>query len=201
MAKNNTSSLVKLEQNFRALIIEQCKFCQFDKYLAENPNFAFPVITTELLNSELGHITIPGLFGGFAYFVEEIGGEFVLYAEQSSRMDHDSGAYKYFEIIVDGSKKLEGEEREKVAQKFLELAKKARKKHVVKLIDRYGYDAEDVERMRSETIARVEKMGWKDAVRIVKKFDDPIDIEYAYEWAEKIDGEWIEAVYIEAILD
>lgn len=134
MVKDNTSSLDKLEQNFRELIIKQCKFCGFDKYLEENPDFKFPKISESLLGWENGqHITIPGLFGGFDYFLEEADGKLVLYAEQSSRMDHDSDSYLYFEITESGSKKLEGEEREIMRKKFCELAKKAHEKHLQKL--------------------------------------------------------------------
>ena len=34
-------------------------------------------------------------------------------------------------------------------------------------------NAKEAEKLRSETIARLEKKGWEDAVRIFKKFDDP----------------------------
>ena len=61
-------------------------------------------------------------------------------------------------------------------------------------------NAKEAEKLRSETIARLEKKGWKDATRIVKKFDDPIDIKAAYEWSEHIDS-MLEAGYIQAILD
>ena len=73
------------------------------------------------------------MFGGFAYYLEEMGDKFVLYAEQSSRMNHDSNDYLYFEITESGSKKLEGEEREIMRKKFCELAKKAHEKHLQKL--------------------------------------------------------------------
>lgn len=134
MIKGNTSSLNKLEQNFRELIIKQCKFCGFDKYLEENPGFEFLKITENLLGWENGqHITIPGLFGGFDCFLEEANGKLVLYAEQSSRMDYDSDSYMYFEITEGGSRMLEGEEREVIRKKFCELAKKAHKKRLQKL--------------------------------------------------------------------
>jgi|InofroStandDraft_1065614.scaffolds.fasta_scaffold33949_2 hypothetical protein len=61
-------------------------------------------------------------------------------------------------------------------------------------------NTENIDKLRSETIARLEKRGWKDAVRIFKKFDDPIDIRAAYEWSEHIDS-MLEAGYIQAILD
>lgn len=47
-----------------------------------------------------------------------------MYAEQSSRMDHSSDDYTYFEITENGSRILEGEKRETVRKKFWELAKK-----------------------------------------------------------------------------
>ena len=110
----------KLTQNFRDLIIEKCKFCQFDKYLEENPDFEFPEITENCV----GFIVIPGLFGGFEYFLGEENGEPVLYAEQSSRMDRDSSDYLYYEVTEHGSKRLEGEEREAAHGKFWKMAKK-----------------------------------------------------------------------------
>ena len=116
-----------LEQNFRELIIRQCKFCGFDKFLEENPDFELPRVTSELLSHENGkHITIPGLFGGFDYFLEEKNGKLLLYAEQSSRMDHSSDDYLDFEITEGGSRMLTDEEREIVRKKFWELARKAR---------------------------------------------------------------------------
>ncbi len=125
----------KLEQNFRELIIDKCKFCGFDKYLEENPDFEFPKITENCS----GHITIPGMFGGFDYFVKTQGDELVLYAEQSSRIDYSSDDYLYYEVTEDGSRILEGKEREVVRKKFWELAKKAREEHKRK-----------VEKMRGE---------------------------------------------------
>ena len=120
-----------IERNFKELIIRRCKFCRFDRFLEENPEFEFPKVTEGLVGSGDGrHITIPGLFGGFDYFLEEMDGRFVLYAEQSSRMDHDSSDYLYFEVTADGSRKLEGEEREAVRGKFRELAKRAREEHL-----------------------------------------------------------------------
>lgn len=110
----------KLEQNFRELIIEKCKFCGFDKYLEENPDFEFPKIAENCS----GHITIPGMFGGFDYFVKTQGDESVLYAEQSSRMDYSSDDYLYYEITASGSKLLKDEEREVVWKKFRELDKR-----------------------------------------------------------------------------
>lgn len=111
MAKDNTNSLNQIEQNFEELIIKRCKFCDFDKYLEENPDFEFPKIDESLLEWENGqHITIPGMFGGFDYFLEKVGNNFVLYVEQSSRMDHDSNSSSVFEVGVDGSRLLEGEE-------------------------------------------------------------------------------------------
>lgn len=107
----------KLTQNFRDLIIEKCRFCQFDKYLEENPDFEFPEITENCA----GFIVIPGLFGGFEYFIGEENGEPVLYAEQSSRMDYDSDDYLYYKITPNSSEMLQGEERRKVHDKFREL--------------------------------------------------------------------------------
>ncbi len=131
---DNTSSLNKLEQNFRGLIIERCKFCGFDRYLEENPDFEFPKITEDLLEPNTQcFISIPGMFGGFTYHLEEIGNEPVLYAEQSSRMDHSDDDYLYFEITLDNSRLLQGEERKTIAKKFRELGKKAAEEHAMKL--------------------------------------------------------------------
>ncbi len=131
MVKDNTSSLNKLEQSFRELITERCKFCGFDKYLEENPNFEFPKITEDLLKPNTqGSITIPGMFGGFTYYLKKANSKFVLYAEQSSRMDHDSNDYLYFEITESGSRVLESEERETVRKKFCELTKKTHERHL-----------------------------------------------------------------------
>lgn len=125
MAAIESSQAEKLEQNFKTLIIERCKFCDFDKYLAKNPNFEFPKIDEGLLGWENAqHITIPGVFGGFDYFLEEVDDSFVLYTEQSSRMDYDSNSSSVFEVSVDGSRLLEGEERRIVWAKFRQLDKK-----------------------------------------------------------------------------
>lgn len=141
MIKDNTSSLNKLEQNFRKLIIERCKFCGFDKYLAENPDFGFPKIDRSLLGWENGqHITIPGMFGGFDYFLEEVDDSFVLYAEQSSRMDYDSNSSSVFEVGIDGSRLLEGEERRMVWEKFRQLDKKRFEEHKQKATERRKYE-------------------------------------------------------------
>ncbi len=137
MIKDNTSSLNKLEQNFRKLIIERCKFCGFDKYLEENPDFEFPKITEDLLDWENGeHITIPGLFGGFDYFLEEVDDELVLYTEQSSRMDHDSDSSSVFEVGMDGNRLLGGEERRIVWEKFRQLDRKRLEEHKRKVMER-----------------------------------------------------------------
>ena len=134
MVKDNTSNLNKLEQNFRELIIERCKFCGFDKYLEENPEFELPKVTEDLLKlNTQGFITVPGLFGGFTYYLKRADSKFVLYAEQSSRMDHDSNDYSYFEITESGSRMLENEERETVRKRFYELAKKAHERHLQEL--------------------------------------------------------------------
>lgn len=125
MTENSISLLDKLEQNFKSLIIERCKFCGFDKYLEENSNFEFPKVTEGLLGWENGeHITIPGLFGGFDYFLEKIDNETRLYAEQSSRMDYSSDNSAIFEVTANGSKLLEGDERKMIWRKFRQLDKK-----------------------------------------------------------------------------
>lgn len=64
--------------------------------------------------------------GGFDYFLEEVGNNhnLVLYAEQSSRMDHDSNSSSVFEVSIDGSRLLEGEERRVVWEQFRQLDKK-----------------------------------------------------------------------------
>ena len=146
MTKDNTSSLNELGQNFRELIIERCKFSGFDKYLEENPDFEFPKITESLLEPYTqSFIAIPGMFGGFTFYLEEASGKFMLYAEQSSRMDHDSDSYSYFEIIEDGGRTLEGEEREAVQTKFWELSKKeheARKRRIEEAMRKAGEEYE-----------------------------------------------------------
>lgn len=132
--KNNTTSLSKIEQNFGELIVKRCEFCKFDKYLEENPNFEFPKITEDpLQHNAQDFITIPGMFGGFTYYLEEVGGKPTLYAEQSSRMDYDSDSYMYFEITENGSRMLKGEERGAVRKKFWELAKKVHEEHKRKI--------------------------------------------------------------------
>lgn len=129
MISNKANALTKLQQNLRELIIEQCSFCRFPQYLETNPEFEFPKITEALLQPDAqGFIPIPGLFGGYTYFLEMLGNEPILYAEQSSRMDYSSDDYLYFKITADGSKILKGKERETVANKFRELSKKAREK-------------------------------------------------------------------------
>lgn len=139
--KDNTNSLNRIEQNFRKLVIERCKFCGFDKYLAENPDFGFPKIDRSLLGWENGqHITIPGMFGGFDYFLEEVDDSFVLYAEQSSRMDYDSNSSSVFEVGIDGSRLLEGEERRMVWEKFRQLDKKRFEEHKQKATERRKYE-------------------------------------------------------------
>ncbi len=121
--------LQKIEQNFRELIIEKSRFCGFDKYLEENSDFEFPEATRDLLGWENGrHIVIPGMFGGFDYFLEETPQGLVLYAEQSSRMDRDSSDYLYYEVAEHGSRRLEGEERDDIQNSFRKLAKGVRKK-------------------------------------------------------------------------
>ncbi len=139
--KDNTNSLNKLEQNFRKLIIERCKFCGFDKYLAENPDFEFPKIDGSLLGWENAqHITIPGMFGGFDYFLEWINDELVLYAEQSSRMDHDSNSSSVFEVSISEARLLEGEERKVVWEKFRQLDKKRFEEHKQEVMERRQHE-------------------------------------------------------------
>lgn len=132
--KMGSSNAAVLERNFRELIIERGKFCQFDKYLEENSDFEFPHVTEDLLGWENSkHITIPGLLGGFDYFLEERDGKMVLYAEQSSRMDNSSDDYLYFEITEDENRMLEGEELEIVREKFSQASRKAREEHLRKV--------------------------------------------------------------------
>lgn len=141
MAKDNTSSLNKLEQNFRELVIERCKFCGFDKYLKDNHDFEFPKIDESLLGWENGqHITIPGLFGGFDYFLEEVDSKVVLYAEQSSRMDYDSDSSSVFEVGMDGNRLLEGEERRIVWEKFRQLDRERLEEHKRKVMERKKHE-------------------------------------------------------------
>ena len=137
MINSITTDLKTLERNFRELIIERCCFCGFDKYLTENPDFEFPRIARDLLGWENSqHITIPGLFGGFDYFFEDIDGKIVLYAEQSSRMDHDSDSSSVFEVGMDGNRLLEGEERRIVWEKFRQLDRKRLEEHKRKVMER-----------------------------------------------------------------
>ncbi len=133
--------LNKLEQNFKELIVKRCKFCGFDKYLAENPDFEFPKIGESLLGWENAqHITIPGMFGGFDYFLEEVDDSVILYAEQSSRMDHDSNDSSVFEVNMDGDRLLEGEERKVVWGKFRQLDKKRFEEHTRKMKERREHE-------------------------------------------------------------
>ena len=73
------------------------------------------------------------MFGGFAYYLEEVDGKFVLYAEQSSRMDYSSDSYLYFKITESGSRMLESEDRKVVQKRFMDLTKKAHEKHLQEL--------------------------------------------------------------------
>lgn len=141
MIKKTSNQMKELEQNFRELIIERCKFCGFNKYLAENPDFEFPKIDKSLLGWENGqHITIPGMFGGSDYFLKEADGKLVLYAEQSSRMDHDSNSSSVFEVSMDGSRLLEGEERRIVWEKFRQLDRKRLEEHKRKVMERKKHE-------------------------------------------------------------
>lgn len=129
-----SAQIKKLEQNFYELVVARCKFCGFDKYLEENLDFEFPKITEDLLRPNTqSFIAIPGMFGGFTYYLEEVDNKRVLYAEQSSRMDYSSDSYIYFEITESGSRTLEGEGREVVRKKFWELARKAHEKRLQEL--------------------------------------------------------------------
>lgn len=139
---DDTAKFAQLAQNFRALIIEQCKFCHFDQWLEKNPDFLFPEITKDFLNSQVStFIAIPGLFGGFTYYIENTDGEPVLYAEQSSRMYRDSSDNSYFKITADGNEILDGEARENARQKFCEraaLAHATRKKNITEVMTQVG---------------------------------------------------------------
>ncbi len=131
----------ELEQNFRELIIERCRFCGFDKYLADNPDFEFPKIDEGLLGWENSqHITIPRMFGGFDYFLGKVGNNLVLYAEQSSRMDHDSNSSSVFEVSMDGSRLLKGKERKMVWEQFRQLDKKRFEEHKREVIERRKHE-------------------------------------------------------------
>lgn len=135
MTKDNTSSLNKLEQNFKDLLMERCgKLPSFIEHSLEKHDFKFPKITEDLLEPDTQcFISIPGMFGGFAYCLEEVDGRLVLYTERSSRMDHDSDSYLHFEITESGSRMLDGEEREVMRKKFCKLARKAHEKHLQNL--------------------------------------------------------------------
>ena len=125
------NALQKIERNFRELIIEKSRFLGFYKYLEENSDFEFPEVTRDLLGWENGRrIVIPGMFGGFDYFLEETAQGLVLYAEQSSRMDRDSSDYLYYAVAEHGSRRLEGEERNGTQDSFRKLAKGVRRKRL-----------------------------------------------------------------------
>lgn len=109
--------------------------------MAENPDFEFPKIDGSLLGWENGqHIAIPGTFGGFDYFLEEVYGRTVLYAEQSSRMDHDSNSSSVFEVSMDGSRLLEGKERRMIWKQFRQLDKKRFEEHKRKMEERRQHE-------------------------------------------------------------
>lgn len=140
------NNLETVENNFRNLIISQCKFCKFDEYLKQNPDFEFPKINSNLLGWENGeHITIPGLFGGFSYFLEINSGELVLYAEQSSRMDYDSNDYTYFEITQNENRILKSEERETAQKKFRQLDRKGFEEHRRRMKERRRHEPSERE--------------------------------------------------------
>lgn len=142
--KDNTNSLERVEQNFEDLIVKQCKFCGFDKYLVDNPDFEFPTIDESLLRWEHSqHITIPGMFGGFDYFLEEVGNNLVLYVEQSSRMDYDSNGSSVFEVSVDGSRLLESEERKAIWKKFRQLDEKRFEERKRKMEERRKHESSE----------------------------------------------------------
>lgn len=137
---------IELGQKFRELIIQQCKFCGFDKYLEDNPDFEFPKIDKGLLRWENSHhITIPGTFGSFDYFLEEVDNNhnLVLYTEQSSRMDHDSNSSLVFEISTSEARLLEGEERRIVWEKFRQLDKKRFEEHKRKMEERRKHESSE----------------------------------------------------------
>lgn len=141
MVNDNTNSLNQIEQNFKELIVERCKFCGFDKYLVENPDFEFPKINESLLGWENAqHITIPGMFGGFDYFLEKVGDSDVLYAEQSSRIDHDSNSSLVFEVSMSEARLLEGKEQRIVWEKFRQLDKKRFEERKQKAIERREHE-------------------------------------------------------------
>lgn len=130
------NNCARLEQNFEKLIIDRCRFCGFDKHLEENPDFVFPEIDEGLFGWENGrHITIPGMFGGFTYYLEEVDGKLVLYAEQSIRMDYNSDSSLIFEISAGTSRQLEDEERRVVWEKFRQLDKKRFEEHKRKIME------------------------------------------------------------------
>lgn len=80
------------------------------------------------------------MFGGFDYFLEEVDDSLVLYAEQSSRMDHDSNSSSVFEVSIDGSRLLEGEERRVVWGQFRQLDKKRFEEHKRKMEERRKHE-------------------------------------------------------------
>lgn len=130
-----------IEWSFRELIIQQGEFCGFDKYLVENPDFEFPKIDESLLGWENGqHITIPGMFSGFDYFLGKVGNNLVLYAEQSSRMDYDSNDFSIFEVSMSGARLLEGEERKVVWEKFRQFDKKRLEEHERRIVERRKHE-------------------------------------------------------------
>lgn len=75
--------LRKIEGNFHELI---GKF--LNRKCIGDYEYSLPELDEELLNHERFH-RVPGMFGGFFYFMTVEDGRYVLYAHASSRMDFD----------------------------------------------------------------------------------------------------------------
>ena len=75
--------LKKIEENFHKLI---CEF--IFKNPLEREGYQFPKLTEELLTHE-DFTRVPGMYGGFFYYLKIENGKPVLYANASSRMDLD----------------------------------------------------------------------------------------------------------------
>ena len=83
-ASSDKSDLKKIEENFHMLIK--------DFYLREENigdyDYSFPKVTGDLFVRE-DFNRVPGMYGGFFYFLKLEGGKPVLYVNASSRMDLD----------------------------------------------------------------------------------------------------------------
>lgn len=62
-----------------------------------------------------------------------------------------------------------------------------------------NHTTKEIKEMQAGLVARLQERGWERAARIVKAFDDPVDIDYAYrKLAEGIEPE---ITYVQFLLD